>query len=227
MQDNHVLMLHGALGSAREYIGLLTSTAGGLSIMDFHGHGLLPKEPFTIQTLSEQVIEVIEREAIENLAVVGYSMGGYVALNVARTHPKAFRKIVTLGTKFNWSMDSVQKQTALLNPKKLKEEQPKFVEYLTDLHDETWPELVNYTVEMMEGLGRQPLLTQTELAEIKTPTFIHRGSKDYMVTTDESFWAAKHLPNGSFTELEGVRHQLSRVPEKTIIELYELAANPD
>lgn len=223
MESTHVLMLHGALGSAREFFSLL-EVEGHLTIMDFIGHGYMEKKPFSIESLTEQVIRMIETDIRGDLAVVGYSMGGYVALNVARTKPDAFTKIITLGTKFNWSKEVAEKEVGFLDADLLRKKQPEYASYLEDIHDDTWPDLIENTRNMMLGLGSNPILTEAELASIRVPVTICRGSKDQMVTEQESKWAAEHLPNGEYRELENVPHALNKVDDDVIYSLYREAA---
>ena len=46
----------------------------------------------------------------------GHSMGGYVALKLALKRPELVDRIITLGTKFNWTPEVAAKEVKMLNP---------------------------------------------------------------------------------------------------------------
>lgn len=106
---NDVLILHGALGSASQLEPLKTALeTSGCSIysMDFSGHGGAAfRDQFGIEQFAADVLQWLDKNSISKVDIFGYSMGGYVALWFAHEHPERVDSIVTLGTKFDWSVE--------------------------------------------------------------------------------------------------------------------------
>jgi pimeloyl-ACP methyl ester carboxylesterase len=66
--------------------------------LDLPGHGALAAEGFTIDTAIEAVRTAIEAEIPSGRAIlVGLSMGGYVAIDVAEAHPERIAGLVLAG----------------------------------------------------------------------------------------------------------------------------------
>jgi pimeloyl-ACP methyl ester carboxylesterase len=75
--------------------------AGYRSILvDLRGHGKSPVTPeMTVEAMARDVAELLERENIRGAAVVGFSMGGYVALQMAIRHLDVTRALVLVDTR--------------------------------------------------------------------------------------------------------------------------------
>jgi len=98
------------------------------------------------------------------LPSLGYSMGGYVALYLALMQNNLIHNIVTLGTKFNWSKEAVDKETKLLNPEIMLEKIPAYAKTLETKHGSHWKELVIKTAGMMNDIGNNNFLN-SDLSE--------------------------------------------------------------
>ena len=65
--------------------------------LDLPGHGVLADRPFTVAAASDQVVRVIEEAAGGRAVVVGLSLGGYVAMDLAARRPELVRALVLSG----------------------------------------------------------------------------------------------------------------------------------
>lgn len=179
--------------------------------MNFSGHNREPyRDDFGIEVFAEDVVQFLAREKIDSAHIFGYSMGGYVALWLAHRCPERVSKIITLGTKFDWSPESAQKEIGKLNPEKIKEKVPAFARILENRHGD-WKKLVEKTAAMMEGLGSNPLLTEQVLSSINHRALILLGDQDDMADRAYSEQVAKCLPKGEFRLLENTTHPIERI----------------
>jgi esterase/lipase len=212
-----ILLLHGALGatSQLEPLKTLLSKQGRtVFTLNFSGHSGEPFSPagFGIEIFAQNVFDFLNTQAIQKTDVFGYSMGGYVALWCAHQQPHYFNKIITLGTKFDWSVASAEKEIKKLDPKKIEEKVPAFARILQHRHTPNdWKVLIQKTADMMTQLGRQPLLTESVLAAIRIPTRVVLGDKDDMADRVYSEQVASVLPNGKFYLLENTPHPIEKV----------------
>src|SRR5882724_6957187 len=115
-----LLLLHGALGASSQFGDLANELAGhfDLHMMNLPGHGGEPisDEPFSIAGFAEVLHAWLAGRGLEGIDVFGYSMGGYVALHLARHSPGAVGRVFTLATKFAWDASTSAKETAMLDP---------------------------------------------------------------------------------------------------------------
>jgi pimeloyl-ACP methyl ester carboxylesterase len=213
---NPVLILHGALGSASQLELVrkaLLSKGIDIHSMSFSGHGGVPfQSQFGIEQFATDALQELDKRKLNTVNVFGYSMGGYVALWLAKMNPHRIDKVVTLGTKFDWSVDSASQEIKKLNPEKILEKIPAFARILESRHaPHDWKELIQKTADMMMSLGRSPLLTREILQSILHPTLICLGDQDDMADKNYSEEVADFLPNGKFLSLENTPHPIEKV----------------
>jgi 3-oxoadipate enol-lactonase len=68
--------------------------------VDNRGAGLSdkPNEPYTIDLMAADAIAVLDATGIDRASILGYSMGGRIALRVALAHPERVNKLVLIAT---------------------------------------------------------------------------------------------------------------------------------
>ncbi|MBL7832916.1 MAG: alpha/beta fold hydrolase [Cyclobacteriaceae bacterium] len=211
-----VLILHGALGSASQLEPVRAAFENhGLSVhsLNLSGHGGAAFQPqFGIEQFAADVRQWLDIKSIRMVNIFGYSMGGYVALWLARNNPERVASIVTLGTKFDWSIESATKEVRKLNPEKIMEKVPAFARIMEKRHaPNDWKELIQKTSVMMTGLGEKPLLTPEILKSVNNPTWVCLGDQDDMADRHYSEEVASLLPNGKFLLLESTPHPIEKV----------------
>jgi pimeloyl-ACP methyl ester carboxylesterase len=214
---NPVLLLHGALGGKAQLNAIKQKLEGHGRIvysMNFSGHGGVPfhSAGFGIEVFGEDVVHFMDSNSLATTDIFGYSMGGYVAIWIAHRHPHRVGKIITLGTKFDWSIESAEKEVRKLDPDKITAKIPAFARILEARHHPNdWRELLKKTSHMMMQLGVSPLLTEDILRSIKAPAEIYLGDKDDMADRSYSERVAKLLPSGEFQLLRDTAHPIEGV----------------
>lgn len=218
--NQKLLLLHGALGTKEQFKRLREQLSEDFEIhtFDFEGHGKRKSEKdFTMRLFTENVINYLSANKIKKTHLFGYSMGGYVGLNVAKEYPELVGKIITLGTKFAWTKETAEREVKMLNPEKIEEKVPDFANKLASIHsNNNWKEVVTKTAKMMYGLGTGEKLTKKELEEIKHDVLIGIGSKDNMVSLEESRESAEILPNGKLEIIEHFQHPIDKINEEEL-----------
>jgi len=218
MEKPAIVLLHGALGAAALYKEKLNQeTAEQFFIPDLPGHGeaVLDEFPSNIQAFSDWLAQYLESHNLTQVCILGYSMGGYIALNLAVTRPDLISGIVTLGTKFSWDEAIASKEASRLNSAKIAEKVPHFANHLASLHGDSWPLVVDRTSGVLLHLGHTHL-TDAALSKVKAKVIICRGSNDNMVVDDESQHVASVIPSAAYHVLPDVPHPLDQVSADTI-----------
>ncbi|MEO8446425.1 MAG: alpha/beta fold hydrolase [bacterium] len=211
-----LLLLHGAIGSSVQLEPLAKKLEEfyKVSLLNFSGHGgkEIPDEMFSIEMFAEDVLYFIEKNRLEGINVFGYSMGGYVALYIAKNFPGKVNKIFTIATKFDWTEESSIKESKLLNPDRILQKIPKFAEQLRQRHlPEDWKAVLSKTSEMMLDLGRNNRLKNADLEAIENEVQLSVGDEDTMVTIEETVNAYRHLKNGKLLIIPDTPHPIEKI----------------
>src|ERR671931_122242 len=98
----HLILLHGAVGAKDQLYPLAKSLQHHYTIhtLNFSGHGgnSIPDEPFSIELFAKDALQYMEQQHIERISIFGYSMGGYVAMWLAKNYPEKVNSVITLAT---------------------------------------------------------------------------------------------------------------------------------
>ncbi len=209
----NLILLHGALGSSQQLEPLQERLATDYSVYlhTFTGHGGKPIDrDFTLANLTADLQAFLE--TIDGpVSMVGYSMGGYVAMNYCRIYPGKVERIMTLGTKYAWSPEIAAKELKMLNAEKIAEKVPAFAAALEKRHHPTdWKAVLQHTGQMMEGLGGPDGIPADEW-KISIPVLVARAEADHMVSREESEAVVQRLPQAEYVEVPASKHPIEQV----------------
>ena len=217
-----LLLLHGAIGSSLQLVPLkseLEKHFTDVFLFDFPGHGgkKIQEENFSIKLFAENVLKFLDENKIQRVNIFGYSMGGYVALYLARCYPDRIGKIITLGTKLEWTEEIAAKEIKMLDPEKISQKIPAFADALQKRHSpEDWKMVLKKTAGMMMALGKNAELKKEDFLQIKNEILLTVGDRDNMVTKEETMEVYGFLSNGLFEILPGTPHPIEQVEVKNI-----------
>jgi pimeloyl-ACP methyl ester carboxylesterase len=212
----HLLLLHGALGSKDQLKPLASALHNSYQIHSFNfgGHGgrPFPEKTFSIPLFSDQILEYLQGSGVDRVNIFGYSMGGYAAMHLAKHHPNKVNKLVTLATKFHWDENTAAREVKMLDGKTIQEKVPAFAAQLQQRHaPNDWLLLLNKTKQLLIDLGNNNNLKPEDYATITTPALVLLGDRDKMVTLEETLAVYKQLPNAQFGILPGTPHAFEQV----------------
>lgn len=93
-----LVLLHGGLGSGEMFGPVLPALAERHQVIapDLQGHGRTADidRPIDVRFMADDIAALISHLGLEKPDVVGYSLGGGVALHTAARHPDAVRRLV-------------------------------------------------------------------------------------------------------------------------------------
>lgn len=211
-----ILLLHGAcIDFNFNYVSpgwIDTLTKHGYQVigLDFRGHGRSAKSTdsafYGLEIFTEDVINLMKHLQLKSAAVMGYSMGTVVALNLLHKHPQYFTKAVLVATG-NTLMGKppFQKVIGVIDqvlafdtfPSQL----PKHIAvYWSFIHQLG----LDKAAIRAFSLSSFPSLTEQEIATITTPVLIISGEQDLVLRQGKE--TAALLPNGSYAEIKDADH---------------------
>jgi pimeloyl-ACP methyl ester carboxylesterase len=216
-----LILLHGAIGAASQFEPLRKQLGEQHDVyaINFSGHGgeMIEPDKFSIKHFAEQVASFIHNLHIQPVNIFGYSMGGYVAMYMARHLNVDIGKIITLGTKFHWDEAVAAKEIKMLQPDVIEQKIPVFAQQLNQRHHpQSWKEVLQHTANMLQQMGRDNPLQPDDYMNITTPSLIMIGDKDKMVTLEETVNTYQKLPNGQLAVLPATPHAIEQVDASLI-----------
>ena len=221
----HLLLLHGAIGAKDQLDPLAISLRSQFHVhtINFNGHGGSPatKESFSMEGFAHDVIKYLHENNITQVVIFGYSMGGYVAIFLARYYPEIVSKVITLATKFHWDETIVIKEIRMLDATTIEEKMPAFAKQLQRRHGINWKALLEKTKQLLLQLGNNNILQIADYACVSTPCLLLLGDKDKMVTTAETIAVYEALPNGKYMLLPHTSHPVEQVEVPVLAAIIE------
>ncbi|RYZ27306.1 MAG: alpha/beta hydrolase [Chitinophagaceae bacterium] len=208
----HLLLLHGAIGTKDQMEPLAKSLSKHflVSTINFSGHGgtAMP-DKFSIPFFAEKVVAWLKQNKIDRIDIFGYSMGGYVAMYMAAHYPTFVNKVVTLGTKYNWSPVTAKKEVGMLNPEVIETKLPKFAAQLQQKHlPNDWKTVLQKTAAMLLQMGENPPLQNKDFETIENEVLLLVGDRDKMVTLEETIDIYRLLKAGCLCVLPTTAHPI-------------------
>ncbi|RYE24070.1 MAG: alpha/beta fold hydrolase [Sphingobacteriales bacterium] len=210
-----IVLLHGAIGAKDQLQPLADMLKDTFDVhtLSFSGHGEndFAEYDYSIPAFAHELLQYLDAQKLEKVSVFGYSMGGYVALYLAKQYPERVNKIVTLATKFYWDEATAQKEMQMLDADKIEAKLPAFAAVLEKRHTpKPWKEVLHRTKDMLKALGDKNTLQPEDYATIQIPTLVMLGDKDKMVGLDETVAVYRQLPNAQMAMLPATQHPIEQ-----------------
>jgi esterase/lipase len=177
-----ILFLHGALGCKNHwepFVSLLSSQSNIL-VLDFpsHGDSDVSLNKIQLTDLVDFARDYILKHQLNNVTIVGYSLGGYVGLKLAEEQLPGLEKVITIATKLNWNKEIASQEIEQLS--KLEHLIPKFEKE----HGLNALNLIKNTSTILKSIGESPLI-KSDFVNVKVPISMMVGENDTMVTQAE------------------------------------------
>ena len=103
-QRRPLILLHGGLGAIEMFGPNVPALAKGrqLIAVDLQGHGRTADidRPISVVTMSDDIAALVKHLKVDRPDIMGFSLGGGVALQTAIRHPEVVGKLVVVSTPF-------------------------------------------------------------------------------------------------------------------------------
>jgi pimeloyl-ACP methyl ester carboxylesterase len=99
-----LVLLHGGIGAGEMFAPILPALAEGRRVItvDLQGHGGTADvdRPLRAELMADDIAALLDHLGLEQADVMGYSLGGKVALRLAIQHPARVRRLVLVSVAF-------------------------------------------------------------------------------------------------------------------------------
>lgn len=211
-----LVLLHGGGGNAAmmEPLSELLVQHAKVFVPNLVGHGgrAIPAS-ISIDDWAKDLIAQLDEKGLKRVVLMGYSVGGTLALYLARKYPKRVRAVCTLAAKFVFDEKSIEHFVYLCQPEKVAAQGGKLAQELADMHKpQDWKVLYPRMAKFYERFRDQPPLTDADLAAIEVPALVISSMKDPLVAWPETLHGALRLPRGHAVTFPGKAHPMVEVP---------------
>jgi pimeloyl-ACP methyl ester carboxylesterase len=223
-----LLLLHGGLGSIDMFGPVLPVFAESREVIgiDLQGHGrtTLGERPISLPAIGDDVAAILNELGYGKVDVLGYSMGGGVALRLAAQHPELVRRLVVVSTPFardGWFPEMLPQQAAVgaAMADQMKDT-PMFKSYVAVApHPEDFPRLLDRMGETM----RTPYDWRDDVKGLTMPVMLVYGDSD--MVRPEHIVEFYQLLGGGLRDAGWMRENMSKnrlaiVPNLTHYEMF-------
>jgi 3-oxoadipate enol-lactonase len=188
------------------------------------GRSAKPPGPYSIHQMAEDALSVLTERGAVPAHIVGASMGGYIAMTLAKCHPEAVRSLVLIATTIGGpGSRPVPEDTlrAWRNAANLgaagfaRETMPlSFAPGWVDEHPAEYEELLAHRLSaptpidawLAQFMACTGFLREGLQSPIRHPTVIVHGTADRVVPYENAAHLAKAAPQASLVTLEGAGH---------------------
>lgn len=211
-----LVILHGVSGSAGEMAPFVRALSNhfDITVPNLLGHGGRPvPDGYSLEEMAADLIESLDREEVGPAFFLGYSLGGYLALYLARHHPQRVLGVAGVVVKHVFDPDTVAHITYLADPERLARPGNARKDELIQVHGaDNWIRVTNNTARLFQRFGKRPPLADAELEAITQPVILLSGDTDPLVPVSQIRSLAELLPHARLGIFPGAAHPLKNVP---------------
>jgi pimeloyl-ACP methyl ester carboxylesterase len=239
-----LILMHGGVGSTGMFSEIMPTLAGGRQVIavDLQAHGRTADidRPLSYEALADDIAALMKTLNIQKADVMGYSMGGGVALRVAIQHPEMVRKLVLVSApckKAGWYPE-IQAAMAMFDPAKV-EQMKQSPMYQTYAKIAPRPQDWGLLFKKLGELLSKDYDWSNEVAGIKAPTLLVVGDADAVRPAHavkffellgggkkDAGWDGSGMSNARLAILPGTTHYNIFLSQKMATDAAEFLAGP-
>jgi pimeloyl-ACP methyl ester carboxylesterase len=199
-----VILLHGGLANA-SYWGLQVRALEPhyrVIVMDSRGHGRSSRtaEPLGYDLMASDVLALMDYLHIDKAAIVGWSDGAIVGLDIAIHHPERVTRLFAFAANSNPSgVNDVGKSPVFTA----------FIARAAKQYAELSPTPTQYKeflADIQHMWATQPNFTDAQLRSIRVPTWIVDADRDEAIKREDTDHMAATIPDAGELILPNVSH---------------------
>ena len=224
-----LVLIRGLASNADHWYCQVPAFSSHFSVMTFDNRGIgrsdVPDSPFTISTMADDTVGLMDVLGISRAHVLGISMGGMIVQEIALKYPQRVNGLILACTHcggkkavpadpavvqnlvaslFSGTEEALQKGFRSLFTERTIQEAPGIVQRYGEV-SKRFPAAAPVLVNQLK-LG-QRFDTWEDLVNIQNPTLVIVGKEDILIPPENSKILAERIPNARLRILERGGHQ--------------------
>ena len=225
----HLVLIRGLGSNADHWYCQTPAFSSCYSVVAFDNRGIgrseKPDVPYTISVMAGDTVGLMDAIGISKAHILGISMGGMIAQEIALRYPQRVHGLILACTHFGGdravrpseeiarifgeyiftgSQEAAQYTPKCLFTERTLREAPDVVKRYQEV-SRRFPPTSDVLIRQWEAIQGHD--TWEDLPQIQAPTLVLSGSDDVLVPPENSRILAKRIPNAQLQVIEGGGHQ--------------------
>lgn len=200
-----VILLHGGLGNADYWANQVPALAEQYKVIvaDSRGHGRSTRSdaPYSYELMASDVLALMDHLGIDKAALVGWSDGGIIGLDIAINHPERLDKLFAFGANYSVSGLRDDIESSVVFGAYVEKAGADYARL-----SQTPGEYEAFLNAVGEMWATQPEYGADQLRAIAVPTAIADGAHDEAIRQDHNKEMAGLIPGAKLVILPDVSH---------------------
>jgi len=200
-----VLLIHGGLGYADVWGAQVADLSKDHTVIvaESRGHGRSTRnaDPYSYDLMSSDYLALLDYLKIDRTAIVGWSDGGIIGLDIAIHHPERLTRLFAqaANSKIDGVIPTVMENKTFAT----------YIEKAGQVYKTISPtpnEYDAFVTQISNMWASQPNWSDDDLKKISTPTAIVLGDHDEAISRDHTDYLAKTIPGAELVILKNASH---------------------
>ena len=203
-QGEPVLLIHGGLANSNYWGHQVRALQKHyrVVVMDSRGHGRSSRneQPYGYDLMASDVLALMDHLGIKKAAIVGWSDGAIIGLDIAMHHPERVSRLFAFAANSDPSGVADIAKSDVFNA---------YIERAGEEYKRLSPtptEYKSFVEQITKMWETQPNWTEADLAAIKVPTWIVDADHDEAIKRENTEFMAAHIPNAGLLIQPNVSH---------------------
>ncbi|PIC63238.1 alpha/beta hydrolase [Sporosarcina sp. P13] len=223
-----LVLIHGVGLDLTMWEGIVAELSSQFKIITFdlfgNGNSAHPEGPYSLSKYANQLNELLQELKIEKAHILGFSLGGLVAMKFALLYSQKTTSIVVVSAVSNRTVE----ERAIIQLRVKKTEEEGHLSVVDDSIDRwfdqkfkaQYPEVVNRFRKRLEANEQKGYLAsyrvyangdqelKHQLSDIKCPALVMTGGEDPRSHTKMAMYMGEQISNSTVKIIPGIRHML-------------------
>ncbi|WP_438749682.1 alpha/beta fold hydrolase [Pararhizobium sp. O133] len=200
-----VLLIHGGLGYADVWGAQVADLSKDHTVIlaESRGHGRSTRnaDPYSYDLMSSDYLALLDYLKVDKTAIVGWSDGGIIGLDIAIHHPERLTKLFAhaANSKTDGVIPTVMENKTFAA----------YIEHAGEVYKKISPTPTEYdafVTQISNMWATQPNWSDDDLKKITTPTAIVLGDHDEAISREHTDYLAKTIPGAQLIILKDASH---------------------
>ena len=199
-----VLLIHGGLANSAYWGHQVRALQKHyrVVVMDSRGHGRSSRneQPYGYDLMASDVLALMDHLGINKAAIVGWSDGAIIGLDIAMHHPERVSRLFAFAANSDPSGVADIAKSDVFNA---------YIERAGEEYKRLSPtptEYKSFVEQITKMWETQPNWTEADLAAIKVPTWIVDADHDEAIKRENTEFMAAHIPGAGLLIQPNVSH---------------------